>query len=233
MTSAPNSERRSERARRAVLDAAFDLVSRKGFAKVTIEGIASQAGVGKPTIYRWWRSKGAVVLEALNEELGDDFAFPDTGDIAADLTTQITAVSRRLVTGRMSEAFRGVMAESQNDPELMRAFRETILEPSIAECRIRLDSAVAAGQLRSDVPTEKMIDLFYAPIHYRHFLGFGDEAVRDSADLVQEVLLGLLPRPDTGAAAPGGREAGRRDDHSAHPKSDRTGTGATTIAQSP
>ncbi|QEV16244.1 TetR/AcrR family transcriptional regulator [Streptomyces alboniger] len=198
MTPDPKSERRSERARRAILDAAFDLVSRKGFAKVTIEAIAAQAGVGKPTIYRWWRSKGAVVLEAMNEELGDDFAFPDTGDIAADLTTQITAVTQRLITGRISEAFKGVMGEAQNDPALMKAFRETILEPSIAECRARLDSAVAAGQLRSDVPTDVMVDLFYAPIHYRHFLGFGDDAVRRSADLVQDVLLGLQPRSDAG-----------------------------------
>ncbi|GAA4685474.1 TetR/AcrR family transcriptional regulator [Streptomyces youssoufiensis] len=196
MISDPNSERRSERARRAILDAAFDLVNRKGFAKLTIEAIAAQAGVGKPTIYRWWRSKGAVVLEAMREELGDDFGFPDTGDIAADLTTQITAVSQRLVTGRISEAYKGVMGEAQNDPELMKAFRETILEPSIAECRARLESAVAAGQLRSDVPTDVMIDLFYAPIHYRHFLGFGDDAVRRSAELVQDVLLGLRPRPE-------------------------------------
>lgn len=195
MTPDPKSERRSERARLAILGAAFDLVSRKGFAKVTIEAIAAQAGVGKPTIYRWWPSKGAVVLEAMNEELGDDFAFPDTGDIAADLTTQITAVSQRLITGRMSEAFKGVLGEAQNDPALMKAFRETILEPSIAECRARLDSAVAAGQLRSDVPTDAMVDLFYAPIHYRHFLGFGDDSVRRSAELVQDVMLGLRPRP--------------------------------------
>ncbi|MFF1713151.1 TetR/AcrR family transcriptional regulator [Streptomyces sp. NPDC058268] len=196
MTPDPNSERRSERARRAILDAAFDLVSRKGFAKVTIEAIAAQAGVGKPTIYRWWRSKGAVVLEAMNEEMGDDFTFPDTGDIAADLSAQITAVTERLVTGRISKAFRGVMGEAQNDPELMKAFRATVLEPSMAECQARLESAVAAGQLRSDLPTDVMIDLFYAPIHYRHFLGFGDDAVRSSVDLVQEVLLGLRPRPD-------------------------------------
>ncbi|APY89041.1 TetR family transcriptional regulator [Streptomyces alfalfae] len=196
MTPDPNNERRSERARRAILDAASDLVRRKGFAKVTIEAIAAQAGVGKPTIYRWWRSKGAVVLEAMNEELGDDFDYPDTGDIAADLTTQITAVSQRLITGRISEAFKGVVGEAQNDPALMKAFRETILEPSIVKCRARLDSAVAAGQLRSDVPTDVMVDLLYAPIHYRHFLGFGDDAVRRSADLIQDILLGLRPRPD-------------------------------------
>ncbi|MEV5976687.1 TetR/AcrR family transcriptional regulator [Streptomyces sp. NPDC052114] len=197
MTPDPNSERRSERARRAILDAAFDLVSRKGFAKVTIEAIAAQAGVGKPTIYRWWRSKGAVVLEAMNEVIGDDVGFPDTGDIAADLTTQITAVTD-LITGRIGEVYKGVLSEAQNDPTLMKAFREAVLDPSIAECRARLDSAVAAGQLRSDVPTDVMVDLFYAPIHYRYFLGFGVDEVRRSAELVPDVLLGLRPRPDAG-----------------------------------
>ncbi|MGW7068781.1 TetR/AcrR family transcriptional regulator [Streptomyces sp. NPDC054855] len=198
MTPDPNSERRSARARRAILDAAFDLVCRKGFAKVTIEAIAAQAGVGKPTIYRWWRSKGAVMLEAMSEELGDDFAYPDTGDIAADLTAQISAVSQRLVTGKYSEAYKGVISEAQNDPALMKAFRETILEPSLVECRARLNSAIAAEQLRSDVPIDVMVDLLYAPIHYRHFLGFGDDAVRRSADLVQHALLGLRPRPHAG-----------------------------------
>jgi hypothetical protein len=111
---------------------------------------------------------------------------------------RITAVTHRLITGRISEALKGVMGEAQNDPALMRAFRETILEPSIAECRARLDSAVAAGQLRPDVSTDVMVDLFYAPIHYRHFLGFGDDAVRRSADLIQDVPLGLQPRPDAG-----------------------------------
>lgn len=191
----PNSERRSQRARRAILDAALELVEREGFAKTTIEGIASRAGVGKPTIYRWWGSKGAVVLEAMDEELGDEVAFPDTGDIVADLTTQMNEVTRRLTTGRVGAAFKGVLSQIQNDPALMRAFRETILEPLIAQCRARLETAVAAGQLRSDVPVDVMVDLFYAPVHYRYFLGFGEEAVRGSADLIPEVLAGLGPRP--------------------------------------
>ena len=60
----PDPARRSERSRRAILDAARELVSEVGYAKVSIEAIAARAGVGKQTIYRWWPSKGAVVFDA-------------------------------------------------------------------------------------------------------------------------------------------------------------------------
>ena len=61
---APDSSRRSDRSRRAIYDAALALVGEVGYARTTIEGIAARAGVGKQTIYRWWPSKAAVLLEA-------------------------------------------------------------------------------------------------------------------------------------------------------------------------
>ncbi|MFD3570518.1 TetR/AcrR family transcriptional regulator, partial [Streptomyces sp. NPDC058667] len=61
---APDASRRSERSRRAIFDAALALVTETGYAKTTIEGIAARAGVGKQTIYRWWPSKAAVLLDA-------------------------------------------------------------------------------------------------------------------------------------------------------------------------
>jgi Transcriptional regulator len=60
----PDATRRSERSRRAIYDAALALVVEVGYARTTVEGIASRAGVGKQTIYRWWPSKSAVLLDA-------------------------------------------------------------------------------------------------------------------------------------------------------------------------
>ena len=60
--------RRNEQARVAVLHAADDLLAERGFAGVTIEGIATRAGVAKQTIYRWWPSKVEVLLDTLIED---------------------------------------------------------------------------------------------------------------------------------------------------------------------
>src|ERR1700761_4612106 len=76
--------RRNEQARLAVLHAADDLLAERGFAGVTIEGIAARAGVAKQTIYRWWPSKVDVLLDTLIEDSQQDLAVPDTGSAIAD-----------------------------------------------------------------------------------------------------------------------------------------------------
>ncbi|MFJ4912147.1 hypothetical protein [Streptomyces sp. NPDC088726] len=83
--------------------------------------------------------------------------------------------------------------------------RRAVLGPGVAQCLARLDSDVTAGQLRSDVPTDAMAELFYAPTRYRRFSGFGDAAVghsrRSRADPVRHALSGLRPGRRGGARA--------------------------------
>src|ERR1700728_4739737 len=63
-----NRHGRSEQARISILKAADDLLVERGFAGVTIEGIAARAGVAKQTIYRWWPSKVDILLDTLIED---------------------------------------------------------------------------------------------------------------------------------------------------------------------
>src|SRR5215475_5803819 len=83
----PNPARRSQRARQAILAATTDLIGEVGYAKLAVEAIATRAGVGKQTIYRWWPDKGAVVLDAYLALVGADqgLSFPDSGDLGTDL----------------------------------------------------------------------------------------------------------------------------------------------------
>src|SRR6201994_1308382 len=71
--------RRNEQARLAVLHAADDLLAERGFAGLTIEGIAARAGVAKQTIYRWWPSKVDVLLDTLIDDSQEQLPVPDTG----------------------------------------------------------------------------------------------------------------------------------------------------------
>src|ERR1700722_7124852 len=84
-----NRHGRSDPARIAVLEAADDLLVERGFAGVTIEGIAAKAGVAKQTIYRWWESKTAILFDALAEDAAEFFSSPDTGNLGTDLRARL------------------------------------------------------------------------------------------------------------------------------------------------
>lgn len=165
----PDASRRNERSRQAILAAAIDLVAELGYAKASIEGIARRAGVGKQTIYRWWPSKGAVVLEALDDSLSTVVGFPDTGDIVEDLRVQMTGVSQLFRT-EVGSVYQGLIAAAQSDPALSRAHIDQVIEPAIVGCRKRLAVAQERGELRSDIDIQAMIDMLWGALYYRLLL---------------------------------------------------------------
>ena len=166
----PNPDRRSERARQAILDAALELCQEQSYAGLTMEGIAKRAGVGKQTIYRWWPSKAAILLEALAERGGSTLDFPDTGDVVADLRTQMTQVVRSFTNPMFAAYSRGLISAAQSDPEIAAAVVATIVKPRVDLCVARLESAQKAGQVRPDIDLPDLVELLYAPLYYRLLL---------------------------------------------------------------
>ena len=169
-SSKPDPARRNERSRRAILAAAIALIGEQGYEQVSIEAIAKRAGVGKQTIYRWWPSKGAVVLEALDDSLATVVDFPDTGDLVEDLRTQMKGVTQLLGSTEVGRVYRGLIAAAQSDPELSRAHLDQVIEPANVACRERLAHAAERGELRPDADRQAMIDLLWGAIYYRLLL---------------------------------------------------------------
>jgi len=189
----PNPQRRNEEARKAILTAAMELSTDPGFQATSVEAIAKRAGVGKQTIYRWWQSKGAVVLDALNELALPTMSFPDTGDVIADLRTQLTGVATLL---RQSEGrvFAGLVSAAQNDDSLSRTMIETILQPRVDACRERLERAQRQGQLRRDVDLEEVIELLYGPLYYRLLFRTQPVTTDQPAQIIDLAFTGLRPK---------------------------------------
>src|SRR3954471_7262811 len=84
-SNATQGRRRSNKSHKAILQAALDLLEQDGYRALTIEAIAARAGVGKQTIYRWWPSKAAVVLEAFTVNAATQIPQPNTGSLQQDL----------------------------------------------------------------------------------------------------------------------------------------------------
>lgn len=67
------------------MDAVYALLQERSVRDLTMEAVARRAGVGKPTLYKWWPSKAALVFAMFHERLaGGDVA---AGDVAARVPT--------------------------------------------------------------------------------------------------------------------------------------------------
>ena len=183
----PNALRRSQKSHRAILDAALDLCAEQGYGNVTVEAIAARAGVSKKTIYRWWPTKGAVVLEALHEWREDAMTFPDTGDIVADLQAQLEIVNE-FMTGPRGGAYTGLIAESQHDERLAQALAEQFIRPRNEVTLARLRTAQEQHQLAVDADLPLLVERLYGPIHYRILLHLGPYSRRSIRSLIAETL---------------------------------------------
>ncbi|MFJ8672803.1 TetR/AcrR family transcriptional regulator [Streptomyces sp. NPDC093589] len=192
---APDSSRRSERSRRAIFEAALALVGEVGYQKLTIEGIASRAGVGKQTIYRWWPSKAAVLLDAFTVDV-DDYAdgVPDTGDLAADLKSVLRATADEFNNPAFQAPYRALAVAGANDEELSRAFVARLLEPGIQVYVDRLRAAQEAGQVDADADPRVAAEMLLSPFSQRWLMRTGELTYEYVDTLVDLALRGLRPR---------------------------------------
>ncbi|WP_159942638.1 MULTISPECIES: TetR/AcrR family transcriptional regulator [unclassified Nocardiopsis] len=192
----PNPRRRSERARRAVLDAAAELLGEVGYARLTVEAIAARAGVGKQTIYRWWPSKAAVVFDVFTALTGSAAGepFPDTGDLTADLRTVLRATVDEFAVPAMDRTMRAFTAEMQGDPDLAEAVNERLVRPNTEALKDRLRSAAAAGELDPEADLELAADLINGALHHRWLLRTAPLTHAYADALVDTVLRALRPR---------------------------------------
>jgi AcrR family transcriptional regulator len=118
---------RSDQSRHAILDAALALTRERGYRALTADALAQCAGVGKQTIYRWWRSLNEVILDALRDH-AKTIPSPQTGTLAGDLSAFLRASFRLLQGGSdpTGQILKGLMAEAQLDAVFARSFAEFV-----------------------------------------------------------------------------------------------------------
>lgn len=186
----PDSARRRQSSRQATLDAAWELVAEVPYAKVTVEAIAARAGVSKATIYRWWPSRGAVVIDAFADRSVDG-ELPDTGDFAADMRAVVRSVVEEFGGDEASAFFRALTVETLQDSGLRAQVAARVYAVQLGGFSRRFASARAAGQLRGDVPDALVLELLVGPVLHR-WQGGVWELTREYADQVVDLALRAL-----------------------------------------
>jgi AcrR family transcriptional regulator len=180
---------RSDGAHQAILAATLDLLVEVGFSALTVEGVATRAGVGKATIYRRWSSKLPLVVEAFGQLPGFDPV--DTGSLAGDLKKMLRAYLQVFNETALSAVLPSLAGERTHNPELAHLFEPVSRErrKPLIEC---FERAVERGEVSPELDVGLAADIVVGPIAVALFFKGGQLKPRMVGPMVDLALRGIL-----------------------------------------
>jgi AcrR family transcriptional regulator len=170
---------------------------------MSMEEVATRAGVGKATVYRRWPTRGALALDAFMAEFRSQLAPPDTGALRSDLVAAFRAWSRAVTKTRAGRMLAGLIAETQRDPQLAAAWRERVFEPLRVQHRELVDRALRRGEIPADTDADVVLDLVFGAGYHRLLQGHLPITDRFARQVVDLVMDGLSPKAPDRARTPG------------------------------
>src|ERR1700739_2488162 len=182
---------RSEQADRAILQAAAEVLAERGLGGMSIEEVASRAGVGKTTIYRRWTSRGTLALDAFLAEFQGQQPLPDTGSLHDDLLSALPALVRAVTESSDGPILASLIAEAQRDAGLAASWRERVVEPLRDQHKIMLDRAVARGEIPAETDYDVVLDLMFGAAYHRLLHGHQPLTDQFAQQGVRYVVAGL------------------------------------------
>ena len=181
---------RSTQVRAAVVRAAAQLTLTGGPAAATVDAIAKRAAVSRTTIYKWWPTPAAIVLEGLLDAVRDPIIAAPGSSSKEALEHHLRALNTILTDTGIGPLLRDVVAASASDPAMARAVLEHWLHPRRAAVAAIVRQAVAEGEIREGINVDVIVDALVSPPYY-HLL-FALSPLHESAliDLLETVWRG-------------------------------------------
>ncbi|MYZ34769.1 MULTISPECIES: TetR/AcrR family transcriptional regulator [unclassified Streptomyces] len=136
-------------------EAALDLLRESGYEALTMEGVAARSRCGKSTLYRQWRTKPQLVAAALRGTSCVRLADIDTGTLAGDLRMAVCTAATG--AGRDTALLHALSHAALQNPELLRALREAVIEPEVEAIETMVRRAVERGEVAADNPANEFV----------------------------------------------------------------------------
>jgi AcrR family transcriptional regulator len=151
----------------AIRAAVFEELATVGYARMSIEGIARRAGVGKTAVYRRWRSKLHLVLDLVSALAVQGLPAPETGSLEGDLRMLYEVTSRALRHPAASQIIPDLQAEAARNPDIAEALQKTVREGQEGVALKIVAAAEQRGEIRMGLDEELALDLISGPLYWR------------------------------------------------------------------
>jgi len=173
-----------------ILAAAASLILLRGFDSMTVDEVATSAGVGKATVYRRWARKEDLAVAAMEQLYRDEMPTPDTGSIREDLRQMYASALAFINSPAGTSYVRTTIKESMRDERIATLYREAndrAEQSSYAVFRRAIDR----GEVRPDINLEAAVQFIGSLVAMRAVNGHPMPALDELDELVDFVLVGI------------------------------------------
>jgi AcrR family transcriptional regulator len=178
---------RNDKLRTAALEAAISILTTEGWDAVTQARVAKQSGVGRATVYRYWPDRTSLVADAvLSANLAVRHEVPITGDVRADLITELKSMRVELTEKNLATIFAALIDRAEWQPDL-QAIKVKMTRYAVSVQRMVLANAAFDGRIPRDSDIDAMVAMFQGALLYRRLVSdepISDEFIEHIVDLV-------------------------------------------------
>jgi len=172
----------------AILESAYALMAATGLAATTIDAVARHSSVSKMTIYKWWPSREALLIDAFLHHASLMLPLPTTGAPADRLRSHAGAYAKAL-QGEFGKVQLAVISECISNTGSAEIFYERYLRYR----RTALVELIAAGQQDGSIGAtgapEDLYDAIYGSLFYRYVFGIKPISPAQARNLVDTLLM--------------------------------------------
>lgn len=184
---------RSPQSTEAILEAAAAILEEQGYRAFTMDALVERAGSSKPTIYRWWRSKGALLRDVYERAALTFVTSPDTGNLEQDLIVHLRSLWSWWRSSSAGETLRSFFIEIQLDSQAIAEFREEFLPRRERTLRKIFARAVSSGEIVDGPAVEAAVSMLTG-MSWLHLNTANLERLDDIDNSVAVIVRGLRVR---------------------------------------
>ncbi|MGX8009509.1 TetR/AcrR family transcriptional regulator [Mesorhizobium sp. ORM8.1] len=178
------------------MDAVYELLQESSARDLTMEAIAKRAGVGKPTLYKWWPNKAALIMAMFHERVSVKLDAVEAVTAEAALRGRVRILIGEF-NGLFGKFFADLIAEGQNDPAVLRELYDKHIAERRASAAADVERGKATGEFATGTDPILLIDALFGAIYLRLLLRFAPLTEGYGNDLVDQILRGVRPKDGT------------------------------------
>lgn len=176
------------------MNAVYEMLQEKSVRDLSMEAVAKRAGVGKPTLYKWWPSKAALIFAMFHERMVGKIEAPQAKSAEAAIRAKV----RHLIAefnGLFGKVMAELIAEGQSDPTVLRVLYESHISLRRASAIADIEWGKSAGEFTGATDPELLVDAIIGPMYFRLMLRLTPLTQQYGDKLIDQVLRGLRTNP--------------------------------------